>query len=62
MLSNKKTRLDKRNIKKIYLNDVNKKTNILLVKFNQAEIYMINYCNRYIALFANIICYVLEFL
>lgn len=62
MLSNKKTRLDKRNIKKIYLNDVNKKTNILLVKFNQAEIYMINYCNRYIALFANIICYVLKFL
>lgn len=63
MLLNKKTILVKvlvkRNIRRIYFNDYDKKTNILLVKFNRAEMYMINYCNRYIALFANIICYIL---
>lgn len=60
LLSNKNTIFYKRNIKKFYLSDVTIKTNILLVKFNPAEIYMINYCNRYIALLANIICYVLN--
>lgn len=59
LLSNKKTRFDKWNIKRIYLSDINKKTNILFIKFNKAEIYMINYCNRYIALLSNIICYIL---
>lgn len=60
MLLNKKTKFNEKNIKRIYFNEVDKKTNILFVKFNRAEIYMINYCNRYIALFANIICYVLN--